>query len=284
MLEQIKFINHINEEIDFGQNGIYVNYNDLHDYSWAFTSDNNRISSFRKGIINKSIPLIIKATSAAEGLQIKNKLMEIGEKDVLAVQHGRIFVGDYYLKCFISGSKKRNYLINKEYLEATITITTDYPQWVKESTMSFRTDGSVVSDGSGTSTSSGSHNFDYNYDFPYDYTSRLKDKGLNNTGFVGTNFKLIIFGPVTNPTVFISDHTYQVKTPVLDGEYLTINSLEKTIYLTQHDGTMVNCFNQRNRDAYIFEKIPPGINTVTWNNAFRFDVTLLEERSEPKWT
>ena len=68
------------------------------------------------------------------------------------------------------------------------------------------------------------------------------------------------------------------------GEYLTIDSATKKIFLTAVDGTTANKFNNRNRDSYIFEKIQPGGNVVAWDGTFGFDVILLEERSEPKWT
>ena len=97
MLEKIKFINHIQEEMSWGEGGIYVNSNDLHDYSWDFTSDNNKISSFHKGIVTKTIPVIICCTSEREGIMLKNRLLEITEKDVLALEHGRIVIGNYYL-------------------------------------------------------------------------------------------------------------------------------------------------------------------------------------------
>ena len=42
MLEKIKFVNHIQEEMTLGEGGIYVNSNDLHDYSWDFTSEIGR--------------------------------------------------------------------------------------------------------------------------------------------------------------------------------------------------------------------------------------------------
>lgn len=282
MFEQIKFMNHINEVMEWGKNGIFVNYNDLHDYSWDFTSDNNKISSFKMGIVKKTIPIIICCDSEEQGVLMKNRLMEYAEKDVLALQHGKIIIGDYYLKGYITGSKKGKYLESKGYMTATLTVTTDYPQWVKESTVSFRTDGSVVTDTS--QETSAKRNFDFNYDFPYDYTSGMRNKTLNNTGFVGTNFKLIIFGAAVNPAVHIAGHTYKVNCEVQAGEHLTIDSLSKTVILTRVDGTEVNEFNHRNRASYIFKEIPSGNNPVTWDGDFGFDVVLLEERSEPKWT
>ena len=67
------------------------------------------------------------------------------------------------------------------------------------------------------------------------------------------------------------------------NEFLTIDSVLKTIVLTKRDGSTENCFNYRNKDSYIFEKIPSGTSNISSGN-FNFEITLLEERSEPKWT
>lgn len=282
MLEKITFVNHINETMEWGQNGIFVKYNDLHDYSWDFISNNNRISKFNKGIVQKTIPLIICCSSETEGLNIKNRLLELAEKDVLATTHGKLIIGDYYLKCFISGSKKSNYLYHNGYMETTLSVVTDYPQWVKEGITSFRVNGTIVREDSIIEVQR-NRNFDYNFDFPFDYMSGMKGKTLNNTGFIDTNFRLIIYGSVINPTIYIAGHCYQVNCSINEGEYLVIDSLAKTIRLTKQDGIEENCFNFRNRENYIFKKIPPGDNVVTWDNTFGFDVVLLDERSEPKW-
>ena len=76
---------------------------------------------------------------------------------------------------------------------------------------------------------------------------------------------------------------YQVDCEVGEGEYLTVDSTTKKIFVTKNDGTIVNCFNSRNKNSYIFEKIPSGNNAVTWSGEYGFDVILMEERSEPKW-
>lgn len=281
MLEKVKFVNHIREEMSWGEYGIYINSNDLHDYSWDYTADNNRISSFNKGVVTKTVPLIICCHSEDEGIAVKNKLLEITEKDVLAVEHGKIIIGDYYLKCYITGSKKSNYLLDKKYMETTLTVATDYPQWIKETLVSFRINGDVFSDVE--EDVSGKRNLDYNVDFPYDYMSEMKGKTLDNTGFAGVNFRLIVYGAVVNPVIYISGHCYQVDCHIEENEYLTIDSMAKTILLTKPDGTVENHFHQRRRDSYIFEKIPPGVNIVTWDKTFGFDVVMFEERSEPKW-
>lgn len=279
MLEQIKFVNHLNESMDWGKNRIFVQYNDLRDYAWDYSADNDRIAFFTQGVVTKTVPLLICCTSEEDGVALKNQIFELAEKDVLSVKHGKLILGDYYLRCFITGSDKTNYLYRKGYLETSLKITTDYPQWVKETTVSFLINGSDSGE-----TGYNKRNFDYNFDFPFDYSSGMIGKTLNNTGFVSSNFRLIIYGAVSNPAIHIAGHTYQVNYTIEDNEYLIVDSVQKTITLIQRNGTVINCFNYRNRDSYIFEKIPVGNNSVTWNGLFGFEVILIDERSEPKWT
>jgi phage-related protein len=95
---------------------------------------------------------------------------------------------------------------------------------------------------------------------------------------------LRIYGACINPAIIIGDHTYKVNCSVNAGEYLTIDSTTKKIYITGTDGTVTNVFSKRDRENYIFEKISVGMVTVAWGGGYGFDLILLEERSEPKWT
>jgi phage-related protein len=158
-------------------------------------------------------------------------------------------------------------------MELTLTLTTDFPFWVKETTTSFGVGGEATGIG-----------FDLTHDFPYDFTSDVTVTEVNNPSFVPSNFRMVIYGACSKPSLMVGGHTYQVGCNVPFGGYLTIDSVAKKIYLTGTDGTQTNVFNQRNRDSYIFEKIQPGKSPVAWDGGFGFDIILLEERSEPKWT
>ena len=273
MLERITYKNHVNETLEFGNGGLFVNESDLHNFTWSVVSKNNKISSFSRGVITKTLPVVIACTSEADGIAKRNKLFEVAEKDVLANKHGRIILGDYYLKCYVTASKKTGYLQSKRQMAVTLTISTDFPFWIKETMSTFNY-------GAGPQ----GNNLDYNNDFPYDYASNLIGKQLNNTGFVSVNFRMRIYGPCENPKVTIAGHDYEVSASLAENEYLTIDSINKTIVLTHTDGSTTNCFNLRNKESYIFEKMPVGMSTVSNNGNFKFDVTLLEERGEPKWT
>ena len=273
MLERFTYTNSFNETLEFGRDCLFVNENDLRDFAWDITSKNNRISGFKKGIVSKTIPVILKCTSEAEGVALRNKLFEVFEKDVLAQSYGKIQIGDYYLRCYITGSKKTNYLVHMNYMVISLTVQTDLPVWIKETTSTH-----------GMYVDKVEPFLDFPYDFPYDLKNEMTDTRIVNSNFVASNFILKIFGQVQNPTLFINGHKYSVNVLVNTNEYLTIDSINKTIVLTKMNGEQVNCFNYRDKDSYIFEKVPVGTNiTTSPNQSILFEITLLEERSEPKW-
>lgn len=274
MLERLKYRNHLSEVIDFGKDGIFLNTSDLHDYEWTVTKKNNMIAAFNRGVVTRKLPVVIICDTEEKGVAARNRLMEVVEKDVLAFSPGQIILGDYFFKCFVTKSEKKGYLTSKRLMELTLTLTSDFPFWVKEKTFPFG-----VASNAGTSGEE-----DYPFDYPFDYLESSSSSSVNNTNFVASNFRLRIYGACVNPAIIIGNHTYKVNCTVNAGEYLAIDSTTKQIYITGIDGTITNVFNLRDRGSYIFEKIPVGLVTVAWGGSFGFDLILLEERSEPKWT
>lgn len=272
MLEKFKYINHVGEVLEFGKAPLFVNENDLRNFSWVVDTMNDKISGFSKGIVSKTIPIIIKCNSKAEGLAMRDHLFEVFEKDIIAKQYGRIVVGEYYLRCFVTDSSKSGYLTSAEYMELELVIQTDLPNWAREITTRFLT------------TTKDEGFLDFPYDFSYDLKNGMALGEIFNSGIISTDFRIDIYGTVVNPVIFIGGHEYSVNTEVASGEVLTIDSVEKTITLTKVNGKKVNCFMHRNRNSYIFQKIPSGVSTVTTGAVdFSFAVTLLEDRSEPRW-
>lgn len=273
MFEQLIYRNHINEEIKFGQGGIFVNENELHNYDWKYSNDNNFLTNFRRGVGKRNLPVIIACADPDEGVKAINDLMEIAEKDVLANEAGRFIVGDYYFKAYITASKKKKYSTRRGWIHADLTVVSDNPVWVKETSNTFSNTGGEAS-----------QNLDFPFDFSYDFTSPNLVKTLINANFADVDFKITIYGEVDNPSITIGNHVYQVNCKVNSGEYLTIDSKAKAVYITEDDGDIVNHFADREKSSYIFQKIPSGELNVTWSGDFVFDVMLYEERSEPKWT
>lgn len=429
MLEKLTYQNHLNETFDFGKDGIYVNAGELHNYAWSVEKRNNRISALRRDIVTtRKLPVIIICQDEAAAIAARNKLFETVEKDVLAGEYGKIILNGYYFRCFVTQSKKKDYLKSgSRYMQLDLVLTTDRPVWVKEVNhyyevvareklveatnvlkgMTFEVgdittdtgenndsittnirssmvdisslqattsttinylfavysiDGDQVLGGrlarygendeyvssldlltnyneqygypEGTIAAFFSYNMyttikkcrfainpgnsgkirvaiykivdgaaqivdqcdvivkqqgdinccsDYPMDYPMDYASNRTMLQLVNGDFTASDFRLIIHGVVENPAVVIGGHTYQVNATINEGDYVTIDSQRKTITLTRSDGSTENLFNSRNRNSYIFEKIPVGESQLLLSGEFSIEIILLEERSEPKW-
>jgi hypothetical protein len=273
ILEKLKYINHRGEVFDFAAEGIWTELSDLHDYAWSFSTRNRRIAELYRDITAHKLPVTIVCRTENEGINVRNRLFETVEKDILAGQYGRLVLGDYYCRCYITGSQKSDYLISRRHMRATLTVTTDLPVWIKETPFRFLTD-----------RQSSVRSQDFAHDYPFDWHNSMNSDWLANPNFVSSNFRLIMHGPVANPAVFINGHEYRVNCTIGADEYLTVDSSLKTVTLTHIDGTQSNRFADRSRDQYIFQPIPPGRSAVLWDKSFIIDIILLEERSEPRWT
>lgn len=275
MLEKIIFRNHLGEEIESGQGGFYVNSNDLRDYTWSYEESSDRIVGFKRGVVKKSIPIVILTENEEKAVCLKNWITTLSEKDVCDMNPGRIIINGCYMRGYIYESKKTKYYYNKRFLQSTLKFVSDEPQWVTESTKAFHPAGSDT----------GYPHLDYPYDYDYDYAPDIISVGhINLDHYAPCKYLLKIYGPAINPAVTIGGIVRQVYTTLEAGQYLLIDSRDKTVKRVLNDGAVLSEFDNRRRGTKsIFEPITPGMNGVTWNNAFGFDLTLFIERSEPEW-
>ena len=278
MLENFIYENHLGQRFVGLENGVYINGNDLRDYQWSFDTINGRISRFYRKTTNRKLPLTVICKTGDEAVSAKNRLLEIAEADIEAMIPGKIIIGEYYTKGYITESSKSHYMVNRRYCKNDLTFTSenDDSMWYREETHVFLP-GSRTQEANGTGT-------DYPYDYSYDFATSQAVNRIVCDSVRASAFRLKIYGQVTNPAVTINGHTYAVNGTVSKGETLLIDSIAKTITLTTAMGTKINWFDKRNRESYIFQPIHSGINNVSCNGSFGFDLTVIEKRSEPKWT
>lgn len=276
MLDRFIFENHLGQRFDGLANGVYLNYNDLRDYSWKYSSINDKISRFYRPITTRKIPLVVACDSAAGATNVKNRIVDLAESDIVSRMPGKIYIGDYYTNGYITGSTKSDYLINKRVCKINLTLTSDDPAWYRDRKYIF-----TAGESGDIGNSSG---VDYAYDYPHDYSTSTVGRYITSAEVGDSSFRLTIYGEVTNPSIMIGGNTYIVYCEVGVGEVLTIDSISKTIMLTTREGYKINYFDKRNRENYIFEPIPAGRSLVSYSGAFSFDLTVIEKRSEPKWT
>lgn len=275
MLENFIFENHLGQRFVGLENGVYLNANELRDYTWDYDVINNRISRFFRSVSSRKIPLVVCRPNPAAANDVRNRLLDLAEADVDAMIPGKIYVGEYYTTGYITESKKSDYRTSGRFCTIDLVLTSQDPSWSRETVHVFGgTDSGAAASRSG---------FDFPFDYAYDYSVSTTSRQIVCDTVKSSKFKLRIYGEVTDPVVMINGHAYKVNGMIRAGESLLIDSLTKTITLTTATGAKVNWFANRDRQDYIFEPIPPGLNNVIYNGAFKFDLIVVEDRSEPRW-
>lgn len=275
MLENFIYENHLGQRFVGLDRGVYLNYNNLRDYDWAYDTINSKISRFYRSVTKRNLPLVVACKTEAEAIMAKNQLLEFAEADIMARLPGKVYVNDYYTTGYITGSAKTNYLINDRMCNIKLTLTSDNPAWYREKKH-------VFIPGSNTESSIAG-GVDYPHDYPYDYALSMVGRRITNDAIGDSAFKLTIYGEVENPIITIGGHVYAVAGRLRAGETLSIDGLNKTITMITAQGVHVNWFDKRVRESYIFQPIPSGQSIVSWAGTFGFDLTIIEERSEPRW-
>lgn len=274
MLDKFFYENNNGKRVVFGEGGLYANYNDLRDYEWSYSDDNNIIDGFYKEPVKKSLPIVIIKNSLSERIAVRNSLFEVFESDILAGKKGRIYIGGWYLKCWITAIENSSYLIHRDFTKADLTVITDEPFWIKEEIFSY----SAVN----VSASGG---IDFPFDLPIGLqSSNVGQNTVSNSQIFPAAFKITVYGPSSNPVMIkIGGHTYQVNVGLNSGENLVIDSMNKTITKVLQDRAETSVMRYRYKKESVFEEIQPGQNELIWSGDFGFDILLYHKRSEPDW-
>lgn len=273
MLESYRHVNSNGEVLDFLKLGIYINYNELRNYEWSVELENNQITRFTKGIVKRTVPFVFYCLME-QANEIKDLFFTHFECDILKKKPGYFEINGYRYYCYLTKSKKSNYLISDRYLTLSVEITTDKPEWIRETKYSFNRDDSQMTNDSKS----------YQYQYPYIYGKAPGNAHIINNAMISSSFMFLVYGPISNPSISVGGHIYNVRCDVSNSEYLVIDSRTREIYIMTISGEKENVFYKRNFESYIFESIPTGLSLVAWSGGFGFDLIIYDERSEPKWT
>lgn len=283
MSEKCKYVAIDGTEIRFGEDGkLFMGQGDLRSYSWIVNSPYGYISSFGKDDVVTKNGTIYISGSIDEVKNTANQILSIFEKDIryknehpFSNETGRLYIGDCYLKCFITSSTPSAYLTHRHFLKKDITLVTDSPEWIKEVTSSF----SNIIESTGTKK--------YPYKYPYTYRSNISSEIINNDFAISSNFEVIIEPSpghsIANPFFEIGSRNYRFNITLQEGEKLKINSLAKAILKIDAAGNETDVLYVRNKEYDVFAKIPSGEHMISVSDNALITITLLQERSEPEW-
>lgn len=220
-----------------------------------------------------SLTVAVFADSAGAFYNLLDALEAVTVADIAARKPGRLYVnGRSYLPAYISGWEVSEWEEVAWATDLTLTVLSPYPYWMTETTLTYLP---VSAGASGRKA--------YPYRYPHRYGNSLIRSTLTNPANAPCGFRMVVFGPCDHPIVYINGHAYDVAVTLTADQYLTIDSREKTIVVTGLDGGKTNCLHLRGRQSYVFQPVPTGTVPITRSDNFGVDVTLIEERSEPRW-
>ena len=268
-----------NEKINFCQWPYMVTGGDLFDGDYDSVDENDHIQEFERKITDYSLDIEINARGGAFQKAV-DYLEDVAEKDIINVTPGKLYVGNSYLKCWLTGTGKDRWVNDLVSISNSLTVTSDYPYWITEEAFSFL---------KASQSGAVSPWLDYPYDYPYEYSRVRNVQYIQNSNYTASGFRITIYGPCINPLIRIAGHVYELQTTLYDSEYAIIDSStryskDRKIIRVKPDGSQEDIFNSRNKASDIWQKIPAGRSIVSWNGAFGFDVVLFNERGTPRWT
>lgn len=256
--------------------GIRTKTANYHSWKWGVNGTilqyGIRVSDFKRDPALYETRLILNG-SPLQRKALLEALHDDFERDVRNMTLGRIVWGDYYIDCYITTSSTFPDP-NDVWTDNDINIYCPYPFWIQEETKSFYPQ----------SAPEGEEFLDYEYDHNYDYY-------YGNPGLArwvrdfpwSCEFRMTLYGPSSNPQVTINGHPYLINDTLEDSDYIVIDSRSNKVTKYLANGQVLNIFDLRGKTKSVFTPIPGGTLSLNWPGTWGFDLTLFEERSEPRW-
>ena len=309
---EIFYINHNGVKVNLMNGNYKIEDSSLFSHSWDYDSKESAsgyggtIEKFRKDIQDRDLKIHIEGSGLVTYKQAFDNLMDLFDSDVIDNEPGKLYVDERYLKCFIIEGSPDYFVPGLDIATYSFKLVSAYPFWIKETPYQFLAeipDSVVILPGEeepepeitmekGIMFSNVPFDFAIKeggrtypiFDYPFDYKRVKGIRQINNESYLPCHFKMTIYGPVTNPELVIANHIYKVETTVFTDERLEIDSRSNTVIKIGRLGEETDLYNSRYKLQSVFEKIPPGRQVLTWPGGYGIDITLFDERSEPRWS
>ena len=273
----IKYVNSSGASIVLNQGPYLISSHDLRDFSWERKVTNRPSGvggrvTFSRPVQEKRISIGIRGRE----LFAKNAaaLMALTEPDILNNTPGRLYLGDQYLICFLAvASKVNRYAEKSNWVSKDLTVLVTEPFWNTEVTQHFLI-------GAPDTVEKAKR---YTGRYPYRYIAEFASRALHSSHYTTSPMIITIYGPVVNPRIVIGGKEYKVTAEIIENQRIIIDQINKTIVAKNPDGQETNLFDYRDKENDVFARLEAGTQHVIYTGEFGFDITVIQQRSEPSW-
>lgn len=258
----------------------FIDENEIRDCLFEPVENAGRIKYARKGG-SKILKVKMLSKDSRSIKEELNKITSILSWQFERNQEGYLFVNDWYANTQLVEVKFNNYTKRDWFIELELTFHSDDWTWYKDTKVDYNP--SLYQE----------QHIDLwreyrNYrGYPYGYESNA-NLNFNIQASFGDYAKahaiIRLYGNSTNP--FISDGIRRgADVTLLDGDYLEINTKNKTVILHRANGYSESVFEKRmmSSDGSMFQNLLLPC-TILATKGQKFDMVISEERSSPLWT
>ena len=219
--------------------------------------------------------------SAQERRQMLDAFHTAIERDMFYNSPGRLTWGDWYISCFIQSSETYPSEGSDTDTINDVEILCPSSLWISEQTIHIGPTNQII-------LRDTDKRYDPSYGYPYSYQA---NSGLSKMicidHYAPCDFRAVLHGPQANVNITIGNVSLQVSHAIPESGYMVIDTREeipadKHCYLVA-GGVETNCFNDRNPECTLLDRVEPGNITVTYNRHSELDLTIYRRRGEPTW-
>ena len=270
------YTNHLGASVRVAAGGdLHLMSTDLLDHEWSYEIDGQHVRKLRLEAREATLRIGMWGGSLAE----RTRLYRTLDADAMAAECGTLAFHGYSLRVLPVAASLDAWWFADGIEEREVTLLAPRPMWCRDVTRPF-----PITSGSGTDQA----DLDHPYDYPHDWRrgSTARRISVNTVG--EAEFRLIVYGPATHPSVIVAGNRYEVDVSVPDGSRLELDTRDRTVRVIGRSGDVTNAFDARVRGrrgggSYAFQPLPAGESQVTSDNTFGFDIVIHDERTEPAW-
>lgn len=252
--------------------GLRITSDPFHSHSWSPSTVSQKygakVTGFSKEAVTYSATFKVDMPYK-ETADLLDSLAKCFDIDISKQTPGKIYFGEQYISCYGIELK-----ITPDGFAQSVEASfyCPYPFWIFERKYEW------------LPSSSDDEFLDFPFDFPFDFHTENGSGYAINDGVTDCNFKLVIYGPVQNPSVLINGINVGGYVTLESNDILVIDTKDYSVTKIAGSGAKTDCFRHRFKDQDIFSKLPSGGYSVSWEKSFGVGLTLYQERSIPTWS
>lgn len=260
--------------LEFGPRSAYRwGDTDIWDSAWDYDVDNGAVAGIRREPRENRLTVYVDAPDEDAGMEARDRLEAVLDEGVAMGCPGLLRCGEWRTRCLCVARRKDNWWFDGRYLEAELSLLRPEPVWIREQAHAF-----VPS-----ATEAGRGMLDFPFDFPFGFAPNPSTRTLRLDAPGPCKWRLVVYGPATDPSVTIGGNRHQVLATVPPGGLMIADSRDWSIVVRDADGAEVDVFDRRVRGAegsgeYMWEPVRPGASSVAWDESFGFDLVVYAER------